>query len=175
MFRTNSLQPGFGSVVERVALLSTGAATVSSSTQRDTRHGYRLDLNGTLHANRTILSLDASVPVTADSQVSGRAASYFNTSGRVSALGKVSGSFGLNHATNAAAGQLPNLSKLTLDLSNHEGSVQLTLSPSTSNQYTFRISGGAGSYADACGSGSLTISVRPGSNDYLLRLQSSKS
>ena len=53
MFRTNRLQRGFDSL-ESVVLLSTGVAAVSSSTQRDTRHGYRLELNGTLHGNKTV-------------------------------------------------------------------------------------------------------------------------
>jgi hypothetical protein len=174
MFRTNRLQPGFDSL-ERLVLLSTGVAAVASSAQRDTRHGYRLELNGTLHGNKTVLIVDTSVPLLADSQVLGGTLSYFDTSGRITALGKVSGSFGLDNATNATPGKLPNLSNLTLDLSNHEGSVQLTLSPSTTNRYQFRISGGTGSYAAASGSGSLTISFRTGSNDYLLRLQSAKS
>ena len=173
MFRTNRLQPGFDSL-ESLVRFSTKVAAVSSSTQRDTRHGYRLELSGTLHGNKTVLILDAHVPPPADSQVLGGMVSYFDTSGRITALGKVSGSFGPNNATNAAPGQLPNLSKLTLDLSNHEGSVQLTLSPSTTNRYQFRISGGTGSYAAACGSGSLTIAFRQESNDYLLRLQSAK-
>jgi hypothetical protein len=174
MSRANRRQPGFDSL-ESLLLLSTGVAAVSSSAQRDTLHGYRLELNGTLHGNKTVLILDAHVPPPADSQVLGGMVSYFDTSGRITALGKVSGSFGPNHATNAAPGQLPNLSKLTLDLSNHEGSVQLTLSPSTTNRYQFRISGGTGTYATASGSGSLTISFGPGSNEYLLRLQSAKS
>ena len=174
MFRTNRLQPGFDSL-ESLVLLSTGVAAVSSSAQRDTLHDYRLELNGTLHGNKTVIILDASVSLPADSQVLGGTLSYFDTSGRITALGKVSGSFGPNNATNAAPGQLPNLSKLTLDLSNHEGSLQLTLSRSTTNRYLFRISGGTGSYAAASGSGSLTISFGPGSNEYLLRLQSAKS
>jgi hypothetical protein len=174
MFRTNRLQPEFDSL-ESVMLLSTGVAAVSSSAQRDTLHGYRLELNGNLRGNKTVLILDGQVPFPADSQVSVGTLSYFDTSGRISALGKVSGSFGVDNATNAGPGQLPNLSKLTLDLSNHAGSVQLTLSPSTTNRYQFRISGGTGSYAAASGSGSLTITLRQGSNDYLLRLQAAKS
>lgn len=174
MFRTNRLQPEFDSL-ESLSLLSTGVAAVSSPAQRDTLHGYRLELSGTLHGNKTVLILDARVPLPADSQVLGGTLSYFDTSGRITALGKVSGSFGVNNATNAAPGQLPNLSNLTLDLSNHEGSVQLTLSPSTTNRYLFRISAGTGLYGAACGSGSLTISFRPGSNEYLLRLQAAKS
>jgi hypothetical protein len=174
MFRTNRLQPGFDSL-ESVLLLSNGVAAVSSLAQRDTRHGYRLELNGTLHGNKTVLILDGRVPLPADSQVSAGTLSYFDTSGRISALGKVSGSFGVDNATNAGPGQLPNLSNLTLDLSNHAGSVQLTLSPSTTNRYQFRISGGTGSYAAASGTGSLTITFRQGSNDYLLRLQAAKS
>ena len=96
--------------------------------------------------------------------------SYFDTSGRLSTLGKVSGSFGPNEATDVASGQLPNLSNLTLELSNHAGSVQLTLSPSSTNDYRFRVSGGTGSYAAAYGSGVLTITFRRSSNEYLLRL-----
>jgi hypothetical protein len=173
MFRTNRLQPGFDSL-ESMVLFSTGVAAVSSSTQRDTRHGYRLELSGTLHGNKTVLNVDANAPLPKGSHVLGGALSSFDTCGRISSLGKVSGSFGVNNATNAAAGQLPNLSNLTLDLSNHAGSVQLTLSASTTNRYQFRISGGTGSYAAACGSGSLTIAFRQESNDYLLRLQSAK-
>jgi hypothetical protein len=174
MFRTNRLQPGFDSL-ESLVLLSTEVAAAASSAQRDTRHGYRLELSGTLHGNKTVLNVDTGGPLAADSQVLAGTLSYFDTSGRISAMGKVSGSFGLNNATTAASGQLPNLSNLTLDLSNHAGSVQLTLSMSTSNRYQFRISGGTGSYADACGSGSLTITFRQGSNDYILRLQSART
>ena len=173
MSRANRRQPGFDSL-ESLLLLSTGVAAVSSSAQRDTLHGYRLELNGTLHGNKTVLNVDANAPLPKGSHVLGGALSSFDTCGRISSLGKVSGSFGVNNATNAAAGPLPNLSNLTLDLSNHAGSVQLTLSASTTNRYQFRISGGTGSYAAACGSGSLTIAFRPGSNDYLLRLQSAK-
>jgi hypothetical protein len=174
MFRMNRLQPGFDSL-ESMVLLSTGVTAVSPSAQRDTRHGYRLELSGTLHGNKTVLNVDASVFFPAASQVLDGMLSSFDTCGRISTLGKVSGSFGLNNATNAAPGQLPNLSNLTLDLSNHAGSVQLTLSASTTNRYQFRISGGTGSYAAACGSGSLTITFRQESNDYLLRLQSAKT
>ena len=174
MFRTNRLQPGFDSR-EKMGLFSTGVAAGSSLAQRDTRLGHRLELSGTLHGNKTVLNVDASVPLRQDSPVLGGGLSSFDTCGRISTLGKVSGSFGLNNATDAAPGQLPNLSNLTLDLSNHAGSVQLTLSASTTNRYQFRISGGTGSYAAACGSGSLTITFRQESNDYLLRLQSAKS
>ena len=70
MSRTNRRQPGFDSL-ESLLLLSTGVAAVSSSAQRDTLHGYRLELNGTLHGNKTVLILDAHVPPAADSQVLG--------------------------------------------------------------------------------------------------------
>ncbi len=173
MFRTNRVAPGFDTL-ESVVLLSTGVTTVASSAQRDTRHGYRLDLNGTLHGNKTVLIVDARVPLAADTPIVGGTISYFDTSGRLSSLGKVSGSFGAGNATNAAPGELPNLSNLTLELSNHSGSVQLKLAPSTTNRYQFRISGGSGSYAAASGSGSLAITFRAESNDYLLRLQSAK-
>ena len=174
MFRTNRVQPGFDSLAS-AALLSTQVAAVSASAQRDTLQGNRLDLNGTLHGNKTVLNFDASSRLPLVSQVLRGGSSYFETCGRISALGKVSGSFGLNNGTNTAHGQLPNLSNLTLDLSNHDGSVQLTLSPSTTNYYTFRISGGTGSFAAVYGSGSLTINFRPGSNEFLLRLQSAKN
>jgi hypothetical protein len=174
MFRTNRVQPGFDSP-DHMALFSTGVAAVSSLAQRDTRLGYRLELSGTLHGNKTVLNVDASGLLPQDSRALAGVLSSFDTCGRISTLGKVSGSFGLNQATDAAPGQLPNLSNLTLDLANHSGSVQLTLSASTTNRYLFRISGGSGSYAAACGSGSLTITFRQESNDYLLRLQSAKS
>jgi hypothetical protein len=174
MFRTNRVQQGFNSR-ESMGLLSTRVAVVSSLAQRDTRLGYRLELSGTLHGNKTVLNVDANAPLPKGSHVLGGVLSSFDTCGRISTLGKVSGSFGLNNATNAAPGQVPNLSNLTLLLSNHTGSVQLTLSASTTNRYQFRISGGTGSYAAACGSGSLTIAFRQESNDYLLRLQSAKS
>ena len=174
MFRTNRLQPGLESR-ENMTLFSTRVAAVSSLAQRDTRLGYRLELSGTLHGNKTVLNVDASVKLPQDSHVLEGVLSSFDTCGRISTLGKVSGSFGLNQATDAAPGQLPNLSNLTLLLSNRAGSVQLTLSASTTNRYQFRISGGTGSYAAACGSGSLTITFRQESNDYLLRLQSAKS
>lgn len=89
-------------------------------------------------------------------------------------LGKVSGSFGPNEATDVPTGQLPNLSNLTLELSNHAGSVQLTLAQSSTNDYRFKVSGGTGSYAAAYGSGSVVITFRQSSNEYLLRLTSAK-
>jgi hypothetical protein len=120
------------------------------------------------------LEVDARLPLAADSQIEDGALSYFDTSGRLSTMGKVSGSFGPNRATDPPLGQLPDLSNLTLELSNHSGSVQLTLSPSTTNDYQFTLSGGTGKHAVAYGSGSLTITFRPSSNEYLLRLQSAK-
>jgi hypothetical protein len=173
MFRKNSLQPPFDSF-ESVVLLSPRAARSSSSLQTDNAQGFHLELNGTLHGNKTVLILDTGAPLAVDSQIIGGSISYFDTSGRLNTLGKVSGSFGPNKATDFSLGQLPNLSNLTLDLSNHAGSVELTLSPSTTNRYQFKVAGGAGSYADAHGSGSLTISLREGSNDYLLVLKSIK-
>jgi hypothetical protein len=171
MFRKNRLQPGFDSL-ENVVLLSTGVATASSPAHLDSVIGERLELNGTLHGNKTDLIVESQNPLATESQLDGDLLSYFDTSGRLSMLGKVSGSFGPNHATDALLGQLPNLSNLTLELANHSGSVQLTLSPSTTNDYQFTVSGGAGSYAMAYGSGSLTITFRQSSNEYLLRLQS---
>jgi hypothetical protein len=171
MFRTNRLQPGFDSL-ESVVLLSPGMATASSPAHLGTVFGEYLDLNGTLHGNKTVLMIEERVPLADDSQIEGGTLSYFDTSGRLSTLGKVSGSFGPNQATDAPLGQLPNLSNLTLELSNHSGSLQLTLSPSTTNDYQFTVSGGTGSYAVAYGSGSLTITFRQSSNEYLLRLQS---
>jgi hypothetical protein len=171
MFRKNRLQPGFDSL-ESVVLLSTGMATASSPAHLDSFFGERLELNGTLHGNKTDLVVDAQNPPAAETQIKGGALSHFDTSGRLSTLGKVSGSFGPNQATDAPLGQLPNLSNLTLELSNHSGSVQLALSPSTTNEYRFTMSGGSGSYAVAYGSGSLTINFRQSSNEYLLRLQS---
>jgi hypothetical protein len=174
MFRTNRLQPRFD-LLDSMVLLSTGVATASSPAHLDTLHGVHLELNGTLHGNKTVLIFDALVPSASDSQIKGGALSYFDTSGRLSTLGKVSGSFGPNQATDAPSGQLPNLSSLTLELSNHSGSVQLTMSPSTTNDYRFKVSAGRGSYTGAYGSGSLTITFRQSSNEYLLRLQSANS
>jgi hypothetical protein len=171
MFRMNRLRPGFDSL-ESMVLLSTGVATGSRSVQVDTLPGVHLELNGTLHGNKTVLVVDGRVPAPADSQVVAGTLSYFDTSGRLSSLGKVSGSFGPNEATEVASGQLPKLSNLTLELSNHAGSVQLTLSPSSTNLYQFKVSGGTGSYAAAYGSGSLGITFRQSSNEYLLRLAS---
>jgi hypothetical protein len=173
MFRTNRLQPGFASL-ESVFLLSPGVVTASSPAHLDSVVGERLELNGILHGNKTVLEVDARLPLAADSQIEHGTLSYFDTSGRLSSLGKVSGSFGPNQATDPPLGQLPNLSNLTLELSNRSGRVQLTLSPSATNEYQFTISGGTGNYAMAYGSGSLTISFRPSSNEYLLRLQSAK-
>jgi hypothetical protein len=174
MFRTNPIQPGLD-FLESVSLNFPRVAIAPSTELRDTLNGYRLDLNGTLHCNKTTLKTDAKSPPPADSQVLSGAPSYFETCGRISTLGKVSGSFGLNDGTNAASGQFPNLSNLTLHLSNHEGSVQLYLLPSATNQYTFRISRGAGSYSAVRGSGLITIISRRGSNEYLLRLESPRS
>ncbi len=171
MFRMNRLRPGFDSL-EGVVLLSTGMATASRSAHVDTLPGVHLELNGTLHGNKTVLVVDARVPVPANSHIVEETLSYFDTSGRLSTLGKVSGSFGPNEATDTPLGQLPNLSNLTLELSNHAGSVQLTLSSSSTNEYQFKVSGGTGSYGAAHGSGSLTITFRQSSNEYLLRLTS---
>jgi hypothetical protein len=173
MFRTNRLQPDFDSL-ESEFLLSPGVATASSPAHLDSVFGERLELNGILHGNKTVLEVDARLPLAADSQIEDGTLSYFDTSGRLSTMGKVSGSFGPNRATDPPLGQLPDLSNLTLELSNHSGSVQLTLSPSTTNDYQFTVSGGTGNYAVAYGSGSLTITFRPSSNEYLLRLQSAK-
>ena len=174
MFRKNRLQPGFDSL-ESVVLLSPGVATAFSPAHLGPVNGERLELNGTLHGNKTVLNVDSRLPLAADSQVEGGTLSYFDTSGRLSMLGKVSGSFGANQATDAPLGDLPCLNNLTLELSNHSGSVQITLSPSTTNEYEFTVSGGTGSYAVAHGSGSLTITFRQSSNEYLLRMQSGKS
>jgi hypothetical protein len=173
MFRTNRLQPRFDSL-EGVVLLSTGVAAASSPVHLGSVVGERLDLNGTLHGNKTVLVVDARLPLPADSPVERGTLSYFDTSGRLSMLGKVSGSFGPNQATDAPLGELPSLSNLTLELSNHSGSVQLTLSSSTTNEYEFTVTGGTGSYAVAYGSGSLTVTFRQSSNEYLLRLQSTR-
>lgn len=155
-----------------MVLLSTGVAVVTRSAHVDSLPGMHLELNGTLHGNKTVLMVDARVPAPADADVVAGTLSYFDTSGRLSTLGKVSGSFGPNEATNAPAGHLPNLSNLTLELSNHAGSVQLKLLPSSTNHYQFRVLGGTGSYAAAYGTGSLVITFRQNSNDYLLRLTS---
>jgi hypothetical protein len=171
MFRMNRLQPSFNSL-ESAVHLSTGLATAFSPIYLEALHGVRLELNGTLHGNTTVLSVDGRIPLEPDSPVRGVTLSYFETSGRLSTLGRVSGSFGPNRATDAPRGQLPELSNLTLQLSNHSGSVQLLLSPSTTNDYQFTVSGGTGSHAAACGIGSLTITFRQSSNEYLLRLQS---
>jgi hypothetical protein len=174
MFRTNRSQPGVDTL-ERTAVLSDGVADPSSAWQRDTVQGLHLELNGTLHANKTNLMLDTRAPLAADSRIIGTTIAYFDTSGRLSLMGKVSGSFGPNKATDTAVGRLPNLSNLTLDLSNRTGSVQLTLAPSMTDLYQFKIAGGTGSYAAAYGSGSLTVSFREGSNEYLLVLRSGRS
>ena len=174
MFRMNRLRPGFDSL-ENMVLLSTGVATATRSARLDAPPGVPLELNGTLHGNKTVLVLDARLPAPADSQSGDGSLSYFDTSGRLSTLGKVSGSFGPNEATDVPSGQLPNLSNLTLELSNHAGSVQLRLSPSSTNDYRFRVSGGTGSYAAAYGSGVLSITFRQSSNEYLLRLTSAKA
>jgi hypothetical protein len=171
MFRKNRLQPGLD-LLDSMVLLSTGVATASSPAHLDTLSGVHLELNGTLHGNKTVSILDDWVPSASGSQVNGGTLSYFDTSGRLSTLGKVSGSFGPNQATDTPSGQPPNLSNLTLELSNHSGSVQLTLSPSTTNDYRFNVSGGTGSYTGAHGSGLLNITFQQSSNEYLLRLQS---
>lgn len=174
MFRMNRLRPGFDSL-ESIVLLSTGVATASRSVHFDTLPGVALELNGTLHGNKTVLALDAGTQAPADSHSVDGSLSYFDTSGRLSTLGKVSGSFGPNEATDVPSGQLPNLSNLTLELSNHAGSVHLILSSSSTNDYPFKVSGGTGSYAAAYGSGMLSITFRQSSNEYLLRLTSAKS
>jgi hypothetical protein len=171
MFRKNRLQPGFD-LLDSMVLLSTGVATASSPAHLDTLSGVHLELTGTLHGNKTVLILDDGVASASGTQVGSGTLSYFDTSGRLSALGKVSGSFGPNQATDAPVGHLPNLSNMTLELSNHSGSVQLTLSPSTTNDYRFNVFGGTGSYTGAYGSGSLTITFQQSSNEFLLRLQS---
>jgi hypothetical protein len=174
MFRMNRRRPGFDSL-ESMVLLSTGMATASRTAQVDTFPGVHLELNGTLHGNKTVLVVDAGVPAPAASQIVAGTLSYFDTSGRLSTLGKVSGSFGPNEATDVSSGRLPNLSNLTLELSNHAGSVQLNLSPSSTNYYQFKVSGGTGTYAAAYGTGSLVITFRQSSNEYLLRLTAATS
>jgi hypothetical protein len=174
MFRMNRPRPGFD-WFETDSLLSTGLATVSRSAHLETAPVHTLELNGTLHGNKTVLSLDAGLSAPGHSDGANGTLSYFDTSGRLSTLGKVSGSFGPNEATDSPIGHLPNLSNLTLELSNHAGSVQLTLSPSSTSHYQFRVSGGTGSYAAAYGSGSLSITFRASANEYLLRLTSAKS
>jgi hypothetical protein len=158
-----------------MVMLSAGVAEPSYSLRVETVSSSLLELNGTLHGNRTNLILDTGAPLAAESGIIGGSIAYFDTSGRLSTLGKVSGSFGPNKATSTPSGQLPNLSNLTLELSNHAGSVQLTLAPSTTNLYQFKIAGGTGSYADGYGSGTLRITFHENSNDYRLVLRSSKS
>jgi hypothetical protein len=175
MFRMNRLRPGIDSLESMVLVSTTGVARASRSARVDTLPGVALELNGTLHGNKTILAVDARASAPAGAQIIACTLAYFDTSGRLSTLGKVSGSFGPNEATGISAGQLPNLSNLTLELSNHAGSVQLTLAPSSTNEYRFKVSGGTGSYAKAYGSGSLAITFRQCSNEYLLRLSSTKS
>jgi hypothetical protein len=160
--------------MEGVVLLSARATAPDSARSSESAQGQSLDLNGTLHGNRTLFQLDSRAPLAADSQVIAGPVAFFETCGRLTSLGKVSGSFGPNKATDFAPGELPNLNSLTLDLANRTGSVQLTLSTSTTNRYQFKVSGGTGSYSDAYGSGVLTISARAGSNDYLLTLKSGK-
>jgi hypothetical protein len=155
MFRMNRLRPGFDTL-ESAVLLSAGVARAARSPHVDTRPGVHLELNGTLHGNKTVLVVDARVSAPADSQVVAGTLSYF----------------GPNEATEVAVGELPSLSNLTLELSNHAGSVQLTLAPSSTNHYQFKVSGGTGSYAAAYGSGSLVVTFRQSSNEYILRLTS---
>ncbi len=155
-----------------MVLLSPGASATSTLFPSDAVHGLHLNLNGTLHGNKTVLIADDVVPLDAGSPVRNGTLSYFDTSGRISTLGKVSGSFGLNNATNVPFGELPNLGNQTLELANHAGSVRLTLSSSSTNEYQFRVSGGTGRYVHASGSGSLTITFHDGSNEYLLALRS---
>ena len=100
MFRTNRLQPGFDSL-ESVFRLSPGVATASSPAHLDSAVGERLELNGTLHGNKTVLEVNARLPLAADSQIEDGTLSYFDTSGRLSTMGKVSGSFGPNQATDS--------------------------------------------------------------------------
>ena len=171
MFRTNRRQPEFDSL-ESVLVLSPGLSATALSVLSENAQGLPLELNGTLHGNKTVLILDSGAPLAADSQIVGGSISYFDTSGRLSAPGKVSGSFGPNNATDFSTGQLPNLSNLTLDLSNHTGSVQITLAPSATNLYQFRVAGGTGAYADAHGLGWLRVNFHEGSNEYLLVLRS---
>jgi len=156
-----------------MVVLSTRVAKSSRSAHADAFRGVALELNGTLHGNKTILAVDGPVPAPGEPDVVEGIVSYFDTSGRLSPLGKVSGSFGPNEATDVPPGELPNLSNLTLELSNHAGSVQLTLSPSLANEYHFHVSGGTGSYTSAHGSGTLTLTFQQSSNEYLLRLTSS--
>ena len=111
-------------------------ATASRSAHVDTLPGVHLELNGTLHGNKTVLVVDAGFRCRRIRTIVEGTLSYFDTSGRLSTLGKVSGSFGPNEATDTPLGQLPNLSHLTLELSNHAGSVQLTLSSSVDEMNT---------------------------------------
>ncbi len=173
MFRTSRVRPGFD-VSDSMVLVSGAVITASSAATADNPRGAHLELNGTLHANKTVPVGDDRTNLAADSRNAERRLSTFETSGRLTTLGKVSGSFGLVEDSDTPWGELPNLSNLTLDLCNHAGSVRLTLSPSPTNRYQFRLSGGTGSYSAAYGSGSLTITFRHSSNEYLLRVQSTR-
>lgn len=81
MFRMNRHRSGFDTL-DSVVLLSTGRATASRSPHVDARPGPHLELNGTLHGNKTILVVDARMPAPADSQIDAGTLSYFDTSGR---------------------------------------------------------------------------------------------
>ena len=171
MFRTNRRQPGFDSL-ESVLVLSPGVFATASSVLSENAQGQPLELNGTLHGNKTVLNLDSGA------RARRGFASYrwfdlvFRHQRATECAGKVSGSFGPNRATDFSTGELPNLSNLTLDLSNHTGSVQITLAPSATNLYQFRVTGGTGAYADAHGLGWLRVNFHEGSNEYLLVLRS---
>ncbi len=152
--------------------------TARAGVRADQVQSLVLDLNGTLHGNNTAVAISPAHCLAAaghQKMHDDAPRRQFAISGRLSELGRVTGSFGPDTATDVPLGSLPNLGNATLELANHSGSVLLNLAAASANLYQFRVAGGSGKYATADGAGTLTLTFRECSNEYLLVLRSARN
>ncbi len=102
---------------------------------------------------------------------SGFSVSTFLVQGHIASLHRVTGFLNLAD-TLIPTGKKPNLTSASLTLVNRQGSVVLTIYKTTNRYYDFKVVSGTDSYADAAGSGILTIrsSTNSGAINFVIRL-----
>jgi hypothetical protein len=145
--------------LEGKILLSTGMADPAATVRRDVVK--RLLIDGALYG----------IP-NGTTGPEGYTVSTFSVVGHTASMGNVSGSFNLADSF-VPVGKLPNLGNASLTLTNHKGSVQLTIAPSKTKLYHFKITSGTDHNAGATGSGTLTISPTQGTINFVIIVHSS--
>lgn len=157
MLKTKRRTLQFDSLEGKV-LLSTGMADPAATVKRDVVKPFLL--TGTLYG----------IP-SGTTGPEGYNVSTFTVVGHTAAMGNVSGSFNLAD-TFVPIGKRPDLGNASLTMTNRKGSVQLAIAPSKTDLYHFKITSGTNHYADATGSGTLTIAPTQGTINFVIVVHS---